>query len=180
MCALFSESSEGWLYGFFWSLDEVVGDLRNHVRPYVRPYVRTSVTLLLENRSLLFSETLQLVRACKCEKNVPSAFLKKIPVSPILAKNCPKWGILAQNAQKWRFLRIFLGIPSLLFSETLHLIRAFNSEKNVPNAFLKKIPVLPILAKNCPKLAILAQNAQKWRFFAFFAIRSLEFANFLY
>ena len=50
--------------------------------------------------------------------------------------------------------RIFLGIPSLLFSETLHLIRAFNREKNVPNAFLKKNPVLPILAKNCPKLAI--------------------------
>ena len=50
--------------------------------------------------------------------------------------------------------RIFLGIPSLLFSETLQLIRAFNSEKNVPIAFLKKIPVLPILAKNCPKLAI--------------------------
>ena len=50
--------------------------------------------------------------------------------------------------------RIFLGISSLLFSETLQLIRAFNSEKNVPNAFLKKIPVLLILAKNCPKLAI--------------------------
>ena len=49
---------------------------------------------------------------------------------------------------------IFLGIPSLLFSETLQLIRAFNSEKNVPKAFLKKNPVLPILAKNCPKLAI--------------------------
>ena len=50
--------------------------------------------------------------------------------------------------------RIFLGIPSLLFSETLQLIRAFNSEKNVPNAFLKKNPVLPILAKIFPKLAI--------------------------
>ena len=49
---------------------------------------------------------------------------------------------------------IFLGIPSLLFSETLQLIRAFNSEKNVPTAFLKKNPVSPILAKNCPKLAI--------------------------
>ena len=36
--------------------------------------------------------------------------------------------------------RIFLGIPSLLFSETLQLIRAFNSDKNVPIAFLKKIP----------------------------------------
>ena len=59
-------------------------------RPCVRPSVRTYVTLLLENCSLLFSETLQLVRACKCEKNVPSAFLKKNPVLPILAKNCPK------------------------------------------------------------------------------------------
>ena len=81
-------------------------------RPYVRPCVRPYVTLLLENRSLLFSETLQLVRACKCEKNVPSAFLKKIPVSPILAKNCPKLVILAQNAQKWRFFAFF--------SESLH------------------------------------------------------------
>ena len=73
-------------WGHFWSLDEVVGDLRIRVRASICPYV----TLLLENRSLLFSETLQLVRACKCEKNVPSAFLKKNPVSPILAKNCPK------------------------------------------------------------------------------------------
>ena len=87
----------------FWSLDEVVGDLRSHVCPYVRPYV----TRFLGNRSLLFSKTLQLVRGCKCEKNVPSAFLKKIPVSPILAKNCPKWNILAQNAQKWRFFAFF-------------------------------------------------------------------------
>ena len=51
--------------------------------------------------------------------------------------------------------RIFLGISSLLFSETLQLIRACNSEKNVPNAFLKKNPISPILAKNCPKSAIL-------------------------
>ena len=36
----------------FWSLDEVVGDLRIHIRPYVRPYV----TRLLENRSLLFGK----------------------------------------------------------------------------------------------------------------------------
>ena len=31
--------------------------------------------LFLGSHSLLFSETLQLVRACKHEKNVPSAFL---------------------------------------------------------------------------------------------------------
>ena len=49
---------------------------------------------------------------------------------------------------------LLLENRSLLFSETLQLIRAFNSEKNVPNAFLKRNPVLPILPKNCPKLAI--------------------------
>ena len=27
---------------YFWSLDEVVGDLRNHVRPFVRSFVRMS------------------------------------------------------------------------------------------------------------------------------------------
>ena len=60
-----------WLFlAHFWSLDEVVGDLGSHVCPYVRPYVR----LFLGNRSLLFSETLQLVSACKREKNFPSVF----------------------------------------------------------------------------------------------------------
>ena len=49
--------------------------------------------------------------------------------------------------------RIFLGIPSLLFSETLLLIRAFNSKKMFQMLFVKN-PVLPILAKNRPKLAI--------------------------
>ena len=63
-------------------------------------------------------------------------------------------GHFGPKCPKMEVFRIFLGIPSLLFSETLQLIRAFNSEKNVPNAFLTKNPVLPILAKNCPKLAI--------------------------
>ena len=52
-------------------------DSRPSVRPCVRTYVRTYVTRLLENCSLLFSETLQLVRTSKCDKNVPNAFLKK-------------------------------------------------------------------------------------------------------
>ena len=60
----------------------------------VRPFVPD----FLKNRSLLFSETWQLVRTQKGGKNVPSAFLKKNPVSPIFAKNCPKLVILAQNA----------------------------------------------------------------------------------
>ena len=40
----------------------------------MRPYV----TRLLEDGSFIFSETLQLVRACKRDKNLPSAFLKKV------------------------------------------------------------------------------------------------------
>ena len=68
-----------------------------YVRPFVRPSVRPSVTPFHGNRSWLFSETLQLVRACRCEKNVPSAFLKISTVLAILAKNCPK-------CPKWPFL----------------------------------------------------------------------------
>ena len=37
--------------------------------------------------------------------------------------------------------------PFITFSETLQLIRTFNSEKNVPNAFLKKIPFCPFWPK---------------------------------
>ena len=59
-------------------------------RPYVRACVRMS-RCCSKTVHYFFSETLQLVRACKCEKNVPSAFLKKIPVLPILAKNFQNW-----------------------------------------------------------------------------------------
>ena len=84
------------IYQTFWYLDEVVGDLRIHVRASVRTRVRASVRHAVARKPFItFSETLQLVRACKCEKNVPTAFLKKIPVLPILAKNCPKWPFLA-------------------------------------------------------------------------------------
>ena len=54
---------------------------------FVRLFVCPSVTRFLRIPSLLFSETLQLVRACKRDKNVPSAFLKKNHVLPVLAKN---------------------------------------------------------------------------------------------
>ena len=51
--------------------------LRSHWRPKEsRLSIHLSVAQFLENHSLLFSETLQLVRACKRDKNVPSAFLK--------------------------------------------------------------------------------------------------------
>ena len=77
----------------FWSLDQLVVETLGVA--FVRPSIRSSVTLFLGNRSLLFYETLQLVRACRCKKNVPSAFLKIFTVLAILAKNCPKWPFLA-------------------------------------------------------------------------------------
>ena len=90
-----------WFSHFYSSLDQLVVEtlgvtsVRTYVRTFVRPFVRSYATLFLGNRSLLFYETLQLVRACKCEKNVPSAFLKIFTVLAILAKNCPKWPFLA-------------------------------------------------------------------------------------
>ena len=77
-----------------------------------RPYVRTCITRLLENCSLLFSETLQLVRACKCEKNVPIAFLKKFPF-------CPFWPKIVQNwPLGWMCARVSLRADKVGVFET--------------------------------------------------------------
>ena len=85
---------------------------------FVRTCVRTCVTRFLGNRSLIFSETLQLVRACRCEKNVPSAFLIMFTVLAILAKNCPIWPFLAKNDQNggfWHFFSITAHQNFLIF-----------------------------------------------------------------
>ena len=82
------------------------------VRTYVRPFIRSFVSLFLGNRSLLFSETLQFVRACRCEKNVPSAFLIIFTVLAILAKNCPKWPFLSKNDQNGGFWHFFQNCAS--------------------------------------------------------------------
>ena len=91
---------------------------RSHWRPKdscpsVRTYVPTSVTLLLENRSLLFSETLQLVRPCKCEKNVPSAFLKKNPGFAHFGQKLSKIGHFGPKCPKMEVFHIF-------FSQSVH------------------------------------------------------------
>ena len=62
-------------------------DSRSSVHTSVCP----SVARLLENHSLLFSETFQLVRACKRDKNFPSAFLKKFPFCPFWPKTVQNW-----------------------------------------------------------------------------------------
>ena len=93
----------------FQSLDEVVGDLRIRVRPYVR----LSFTRLLENRPLLFSETLQLVRACKREKNIPSPFLKNSSFAHF-GQNCLKLAFLPKMPKNGGFSHFF-AICSLEF-----------------------------------------------------------------
>ena len=74
----------------FWSLDQLVVETLGvaFVRTYVHPFVRNAFSRKL---FIIFSETLELVRACKREKNVPSAFLIIFTVLAILAKNWSKW-----------------------------------------------------------------------------------------
>ena len=107
-------------------------------------YVRTYVTLFLGNRSLLFSETLQLVRACKRKKNFRSAFFVRSLVSevekghfhifqenskcPFLAKIYQNLAIRPKNFQNWPYWPKIGGFAFL--SKFIHqnfLIFCFNS-----------------------------------------------------
>ena len=80
--------------------------IRKNLEFSPRPFVRSSVRsqrVFSESLHYFFSETFQLVRACKGGKNFPSAFLKKNPVLSILANNCPKLAIFGQNAKNGGF-----------------------------------------------------------------------------
>ena len=66
--------------------------VRKNLEFSLRPSVRVSATRFLGIPSLLYSETLQLVMACKGGKMFQALFWKN-PVSPILAKNCLKLAI---------------------------------------------------------------------------------------
>ena len=100
-------------------------DLRSHVCPFVRPYARACATLFLGNCSLLFYETLQLVRACKREKKCSKRFFEKIPVLPILSKNWPFW----PKMPKMEVFRIFFAIRSLEFANFFLLSLVFGVRK---------------------------------------------------
>ena len=66
----------------------------------------------------------------------------------------PEFGhILLYRSSVCFLVPAFLKVRSLLFPETLQLVRTQKGGKNFPSAFLKN-PILPILVKNCPKLAI--------------------------
>ena len=87
-----------------WSLETLgVTSVRSSVRTFVRSYVRTSVTRFLGNRSLLFSETLQLVRAFRCEKNVPSVFFDNFHRFCHFGQKLSKVDFLAKNDQNGGF-----------------------------------------------------------------------------
>ena len=73
------------IFSFFFTKSNLVSQ-RSRWRPKnSRPFVHPLVTQFLENRSLLFSETLQLGRTWIGDKNVPSGFSKKIliPFNPL-------------------------------------------------------------------------------------------------
>ena len=113
------------------------------------------VSVFLEVHSLIFPETLQLVRTGKGGKNVPSAFLKEFRFA-LLAKNCVKFAILGNMPQNGGFSHFYWN-PFINFTESLQLIRACKRKK-CSKCFFEKNPIFPILAT---KLAILTQDAQK-------------------
>ena len=97
-----------------------------------------------------------------------------------------KIGHFGPKCPKMDVFHTFLGIPWLLFSETLQLIRAFNSEKNVPIAFLKKIPFCPFWPKivqnwpfgwMCATVSLKCLLHEKWLFDFFSEIESPRAKN---
>ena len=91
-----------------WSLDEWSFEILGVAS--VRTSIRASAKLFLRNRSLLFSETLHLVRACKCKKNVSSTLLIIFTVLAILAKNAknwPLWPKMTNNRTVHQFINFF-------------------------------------------------------------------------
>ena len=109
-----------WNFYDFLSLNEVVGDLRIHVHLSVCASVRTSVTRLLENRSLLFSETLQLVNACISKtKMFQALFWKKFPFCPFWPKTVQNWPFWPKMTKNVGFPHFF-AIHSLEFANFLY------------------------------------------------------------
>ena len=94
-------------YYHYWFFELV----RKNLEFSPRLSVRSSVRKYLKICSLLFSETLQLVRTRKGGKNFPSTFLKK---NFFEKKSCFTY-FDPKNAQKWRVFCIFLEISSLEF-----------------------------------------------------------------
>ena len=124
--------------------------IRNNLEFSPRSFVRSSVWKYLEIHSLLFLKLCS--QNSERRKNFPSAFIK-ISRFTRFGQNLSKIVHFGPKCPIMEVFRFFIGIPSLLFTETLQLIRAFNGETNVPNSFLKNT-VLFILAKNFPKFAI--------------------------
>ena len=81
---------------------------RSFVRPFVRKY--------FEIRSLLFSETLQLVKTQKGGKNVPSAFLKKSHYAHFVQKLSK----IGHFEPKWSKMPKIEGFPHFFENRTLH------------------------------------------------------------
>ena len=113
-------------------------DLRSRVCPSIRTCVRLS-HFFSETVHFFFSETLQLVRACKREKNFPRAFLIIFTVLAILVKKffpliLPKKHSLITQKQFWPCFGVFsgfLGVPqNYIYWSFKSVFWQFLSEKN--------------------------------------------------
>ena len=81
--------------------------------------------------SLIYYSLLDVLTKFQVNWSTKTRFIRIIVFSYFQYTEIPR-----RKCQKMELFRIFLGISSLLFSETLHLIRAFNSEKNGPKSRL--------------------------------------------
>ena len=121
--------------------------VRSFVRSFVRPFRTSSKTV--HYFSLKLGSLLELRKA---EKMVQALFWKKSRFAHF-GQKLSKIGHFWPKCPKMEVFRIFLGIPSLLFSETLQLISAFNSQKIFQTLFWKKVPFCqfwPKIGQNWP------------------------------
>ena len=131
-------------------------DRHTYIHTYIHYEIPNS-TPSVENKHFLsihFSETLHLVTACKCEKNVPRAYLIIFTVLAILAKNYPKWACLAQSDKKWRFFAFFSRTTHQIFLIFCSKHRLWSRKKKSFSLFwgnFKNVPFWPKLTQIWPK-----------------------------
>ena len=141
----------------------------------MRPYVRTFVTV--HYFFLKLCSLLGLLKVKKCSKS----FFEKIPVLPILAKNCPKLAILAQNAKKWRFFAFF-RTPFIRICSFFKISLVFGVRKNDVFVFLGKVkngPFWPNLGHFWLNMSVIYCLWFSIKFI-YFALYVLIFPNFVF
>ena len=102
-----------------WSLEEVVADLRIHVRPSVRASVRWYVRRFLENRSLLFLKLSSFFGLVSATKMFQALFGKNSRFAHF-GQKLSKIGHFGPKCPKMEVFRIFFAIRLLEFAHFLY------------------------------------------------------------